>query len=73
MKTEDGKQLRPCIVSWAKVALKINENANNSNKCTPEYWEKVIDIILAQKKFKDKKINRQIAIDSYHLVNNKKG
>lgn len=68
----NNKQLRPCIVSWALFALGVEGKAQpiNINTCVPKYWEKVIDTILSNPRYHNYIPNRQLAIDSYHLVSN---
>jgi hypothetical protein len=47
MNDENNKELSPCIVSWAKYALKIKSvKPNNNKKCSLVYWRKVIERLL---------------------------
>lgn len=43
---ESQKELSPCIVSKAKYALGLKPTRPINNKlCSPEYWERVINIL----------------------------
>lgn len=69
VKDENNKQLRPCIVSWAKFALEIkSEKLNNSNKCIFKYWQKVIDTILSKPQYESYEKNRNTAIQKFDFV-----
>ena len=47
MKQVKNTQLSPCIISWARFALKIKFNRpKNSKKCSKDYWIKVIERLL---------------------------
>ncbi len=45
---KDGKQLSPCICSWARFALDYKSSKpKNSKRCSSEYWDKTIDKVGA--------------------------
>ena len=59
--------LSPCIISWAKYALKIKSiKPNNNKKCSKHYWIDVIDYLL--KKYPEFEGNRLEAINKFNFV-----
>lgn len=54
---ENKKELSPCIVSKAKYALGLKSTKPaNSKTCSPEYWEKVIDVLAKSSPLKKDQI-----------------
>ena len=62
-----NKQLSPCIISWARFALKIKFNRpTNSKKCSKDYWIKVIERLLEIYKENEKyKIEAILKFDEF--------
>lgn len=64
---ENHKALSPCIISWAKYALKIKcIRPNNNKKCSRNYWINVIDYLL--KRYPEFGSNRLDAINKFNHV-----
>ncbi|MDX9789187.1 MAG: hypothetical protein RBT61_00010 [Candidatus Kapabacteria bacterium] len=72
------RNFRPCIISWARYALDMKDNkAQNSQTCSKEYWEDVINFLFTKNNTEKKKtpIKRSIkekAIKQFHLVDKQK-
>lgn len=49
MTDENNKELAPCIITKAKIALGLpNRYRRNSKFCSPAYWERTIRTVAAQ-------------------------
>lgn len=70
---KNPKKLSPCIVSWAKFALNVENKTKpkNKTKCTEKYWRKVIDTILAKPEFEKYNSNKASAYQKYEFVKKK--
>jgi RNAse (barnase) inhibitor barstar len=67
IKDKNYKSLSPCIISWAKYALKIKFiSPNNNKKCSKHYWIYIIDYLL--KKQAEFEENRLEAINKFNYV-----
>jgi hypothetical protein len=45
----DGTEMRPCIIAKVKIALGLNDiPPGNTQKCSQEYWDIIVDHIGAQ-------------------------
>lgn len=69
MTDENNKELAPCIVTKAKVALELpNKYRRNSKRCSLAYWDRTVRAVSAQSgvRFTERQI--QNAIQQYGRI-----